>query len=232
MGRGVLEQHADVADFLLDGLEVDVLLVGDEGRLLAHHFLAPPHVLLPHPRAALEDGPARGELLVVDVLDEVVEVVVAERDEVGLGVALLLQEAVAGVLVGLDVDLADDVGLAFETGWGGRYIFWRVSWRLTISSTFCLTLSNRNWYCSFSMRDTGSFPKISCTVSNSPISRIRLYVLFTISSTSSSLFEKFSRLSYFIIHKQDKIHVITTPFGYFGGEGGVILSQWRGFSSL
>jgi hypothetical protein len=201
VGAGVLEEHADVADFLLDGLEVDVLLVGDEGRLLAHRLAPLPHVLLPQPRGALEDGPARRQLLVVDVLDEVVEVVVAEREQVGPGLALPLEHPVAAVLVGADFDFAEGVGLAVETACGGRYIFWRVSWRLTISSTFCLTLSNRNWYCSFSMRDTGSFPKISCTVSNSPISRIRLYVLFTISSTSSSLFEKFSRFSSFIIHQ-------------------------------
>ena len=200
MGGALLEEQADVADLVPDVLEADVLLVGQEGVLLAV-VVAAGLVLVAQEEDGLEDGLRGGELLAGAALNEVVEVVVAERDDAALAGRQFarVEQAALVVAVGLELDLLDEIALAAEAEWQSGYIFCRASWRMMISSTFCLTLSNRNWYCSFSMREIGSLPKISFTVSNSPSSRSLRYEPCTICSTSSSFVVSASRFSYFII---------------------------------
>jgi hypothetical protein len=71
-----------------------------------------------------------------------------------------VQQFAAVVSVGFDLYPPDRVGLPVEAASPQKYIFRNASSLMIISSTFCLTLSNRNWYCSFYILEMGSLPKI------------------------------------------------------------------------
>ena len=130
-----------------------------------------------------------------------VEVVVAEADDIILVVLGLfgVQQFAAIFFIGFDVDPPDHLRLPNEAESIQSYIFCSASSLMMISSTFCLTLSKRNWYCSFYILEMGNFPKIQLTVSNQPCYRKFLYVLFTIYSTMSSFVGSMSRFYSFII---------------------------------
>jgi len=64
------------------------------------------------------------------------------------------------IFIGFDVNKLDGFILLLQPTSHLNYIFCRMSCWLMISVTFCRTESNKNWYCSFSILEMGSLPKI------------------------------------------------------------------------